>query len=54
MLFVAVDDHARVAYTAIKPDEKQEQAVAFLKQVSAAGINRPVGVGIYRPVWRLP
>jgi putative hemolysin len=22
--------------------------------VSAAGINRPGGVGIYRPVWRLP
>ena len=34
-LFVAVDDHARVAFTAMHPDEKKEQAVAFLRQTVA-------------------
>ena len=31
VLVVAVDDHARVAFTAMLPDEKAEQAVAFLR-----------------------
>lgn len=34
-LFVAIDDHARVAYTAMHPDEKQEQAVAFPRSAVA-------------------
>lgn len=29
-LFVAIDDHARLAFTAMLPDEKKEQAVRFL------------------------
>jgi len=35
MLFVAVDDHARVAYTAMHPDEKTPQAVKFLRDAVA-------------------
>ena len=35
MLFVAVDDHARVAFTAMHPDEKTPQAVQFLKDAVA-------------------
>jgi len=31
MLFVAVDDHARIAFTAMHPDEKASQAVQFLR-----------------------
>lgn len=34
-LFVAVDDHARLAFTAIHPDEKKEQAVLFLRNAVA-------------------
>lgn len=30
MLFVAIDDHARIAFTAMHPDEKTPQAVQFL------------------------
>ena len=30
-LFVAIDDHARLAFTAMHPDEKQAQAVLFLR-----------------------
>jgi transposase InsO family protein len=43
-LFVAIDDHARVAFTAMHPDEKQAQAVLFLRNVVAyyarLGISR--------------
>lgn len=35
MLFVAVDDHARIAYTAMHPDEKTPQAVKFLRDAVA-------------------
>jgi transposase-like protein len=35
MLFVAVDDHARIAFTAMHPDEKTPQAVEFLKAAVA-------------------
>jgi transposase InsO family protein len=35
MLFVAVDDHARIAYTAMHPDEKTPQAVQFLRDAVA-------------------
>lgn len=29
-LFVAIDDHARIAFTAMHPDERKGQAVRFL------------------------
>jgi transposase InsO family protein len=35
MLFVAIDDHARVAFTAMHPDEKTPQAVQFLRDAVA-------------------
>jgi transposase InsO family protein len=35
MLFVAIDDHARVAFTAMHPDEKKEQAIQFLHDAVA-------------------
>ena len=35
MLFVAIDDHARVAFTAMHPDEKTPQAVRFLRDAVA-------------------
>jgi transposase InsO family protein len=35
MLFVAVDDHARIAFTAMHPDEKTPQAVQFLRDAVA-------------------
>jgi transposase InsO family protein len=35
MLFVAVDDHARIAFTAMHPDEKIPQAVQFLREAVA-------------------
>ena len=31
MLFVAIDDHARIAFTDIHPDEKAPSAVQFLR-----------------------
>ena len=44
MLFVAVDDHARVAFTAMQPDEKTPQAVQFLKDAVAYYANLGVTV----------
>jgi transposase InsO family protein len=35
MLFVAIDDHARIAFTAMHPDEKTPQAVQFLRDAVA-------------------
>jgi transposase InsO family protein len=35
MLFVAVDDHARIAFTAMHPDERTAQAVQFLRDAVA-------------------
>jgi len=35
MLFVAVDDHARIAFTAMHPDEKTPRAVQFLRDALA-------------------
>lgn len=46
MLFVAVDDHARIAFTAMKSDEKTPQAVAFLKE--AVAYYSSLGVSIKR------
>lgn len=34
-LFVAIDDHARIAFTAVHPDEKKGQAVQFLRNAVA-------------------
>jgi transposase InsO family protein len=34
-LFVAVDDHSRIAFTQIHPDERKESAVAFLRAAHA-------------------
>ena len=45
-LFVAVDDHARVAYTAMHPDERTDSAVQFLRD-AVAYYNR-LGVTIKR------
>jgi transposase InsO family protein len=45
-LFVAVDDHARVAFTAMHPDERQGSAVQFLRD-AVAYYNR-LGVTIQR------
>src|SRR5207249_5084186 len=30
-LFVAVDDHARISFTQMKPNERQDGAIAFLR-----------------------
>jgi transposase InsO family protein len=45
-LFVAIDDHARVAFTAMHPDEKKEQAVRFLRNAVSYYAN--LGVTIKR------
>jgi transposase InsO family protein len=45
-LFVAVDDHARLAFTAMHPDERKESAVQFLRD-AVAYYNR-LGVTIKR------
>lgn len=34
-LFVAIDDHARIAFTAMHPDEKKQEAVEFLHNAVA-------------------
>lgn len=34
-LFVAVDDHARIAFTGMQPNERQESAVQFLRDAVA-------------------
>src|SRR5678815_698895 len=46
MLFVAIDDHARIAFTAMHPDEKTPQAIEFLKD--AVAYFAELGVGIQR------
>lgn len=45
-LFVAIDDHARIAFTAMHPDEKTPQAVAFLH--NAVAYYAGLGVSIKR------
>jgi transposase InsO family protein len=45
-LFVAIDDHARIGFTQMKPDERRDSAVAFL-QASVAYFAR-LGVTIRR------
>jgi len=44
MLFVAVDDHARIAFTDMHPDEKWPQAVQFLR--NAVAYYASLGVAI--------
>jgi transposase InsO family protein len=34
-LFVAIDDHARIAFTQMKPDERRPSAIAFLRATVA-------------------
>lgn len=46
MLFVVVDDHARIAFTAMHPDEKKPQAVQFLRD--AVAYYAGLGVSIKR------
>lgn len=41
-LFVAVDDHARIGFTQMKPDERQRSAVAFLR----ASVAYFAGLGV--------
>jgi transposase InsO family protein len=45
-LFVAVDDHARIGFTQMKPDERQTSAVAFLR--ACAAYFASLGVTIHR------
>ena len=46
MLFVAIDDHARIAFSAMHPNEKKQQAVQFLK--NAVAYYAKLGVTIKR------
>lgn len=46
MLFVAVDDHARIAFTDMHPDEKWPQAVQFLR--NAVAYFASLGVKVQR------
>lgn len=46
MLFVAIDDHARISFTAMHPDEKTPQAVEFLE--NAVAYYASLGVTIKR------
>jgi len=45
-LFVAVDDHARIGFTAMHPDERKDSAVAFLRD--AVAYYSTLGVTIRR------
>lgn len=45
-LFVAIDDHARLAFTAMHPDEKKAQAVQFLR--TAVAYYARLGVCVQR------
>jgi transposase InsO family protein len=43
-VFVAIDDHSRIAFTQMYPDEKKESAVAFLHEATRyfAGLRVPI------------
>ena len=45
-LFVAIDDHARIAFTAMHPDEKKHEAVEFLH--NAVAYYARLGVSVKR------
>jgi transposase InsO family protein len=46
MLFVAIDDHARIAFTRMHPDERGPQAVTFLR--AAVAYYASLGVTVKR------
>jgi len=46
MLFIAIDDHSRVAFTALHPDERKDQAVTFL--MSAVAYYAKLGITVRR------
>ena len=46
MLFVAIDDHSRLAFTAMHADEKKDQAVAFL--MNAVAYYAKLGITVRR------
>lgn len=46
VLFVAVDDHARIAFTQMQPDERGPSAVAFLR--AAVGYYASLGITVRR------
>ncbi len=46
MLFVAVDDHARIGFTQMQPDERGPSAVAFLR--AAAAYYASLGITVRR------
>lgn len=45
-LFVAIDDHARVAFTAMRPDERKDSAESFLRE--AVAYFAKLGVSVRR------
>jgi len=45
-LFIAIDDHARVAFTAMRPDERKDSAESFLREAFA--YFRKLGVKVQR------
>lgn len=45
-LFVAIDDHARVAFTAMRPDERKDSAQSFLRE--AVEYFAKLGVSVQR------
>jgi transposase InsO family protein/transposase-like protein len=45
-VFVAVDDHSRIAFTAVYPDERKDSAVAFLR--SAVAYYASLGITVQR------
>ncbi len=45
-LFVAIDDHARIAFTAMHPDEKRQEAVELLH--NAVAYYAGLGVSVKR------
>jgi transposase InsO family protein len=48
MLFVAVDDHARIGFTDLYPDEKLASAVQFLR--NAVAYYKSLGITVKRPL----
>ena len=43
-LFVAIDDHARIAFTQMKPDERRPSAIAFLRATVAYFATAPASL----------
>jgi transposase len=51
-VFVAVDDHSRIAFTQIHPDERKESAVSFL--AAAADYFAKLGIAVQRVISKRP